>query len=1221
MIHRKHLLVSVALLLALLLIIPLTASASDSNGGDSVRSPRDFLNQFSPRQFPNERPPRDDQVAAEAAGVAIGDTDAIDAWYSDFYHKKEKGGPNPIAYAQRMAALQQAEAMGLSPKAAGLAEVGEAKMLMIPFEFNGTDEIPVCEDDLETPVLDDNGDPLVDTVTGPLHGTIPNPAGTDDNFSIWTDDFSVEWYQNLMFGDGVGVVRPDLNGGAGVDLTGVSATKWYEEQSEGQYTIDGDIYPAWVQLPHSVAYYGWDGDELNPEGTGYPCGGTQSGFGFEFTIAVVDGLNALDPNFDWAQYDTDGDQIVDHLMVIHAGVDNSAGGGDYGNYQLWAHSWDVYTVQYDDEGNIVDFEMGYQVDGMDTPEDTSDDIYISNYTHIPEDADIGVVVHEYGHDIGLPDYYDTSGATSNSTAHWINMASGSWSGDLGGSHPAPFNPWGRYFFGWEDPMRVPYDADPAEYMIGQSEPTPADTYDSVWIDLPDQGEEVPNLAGDGAGLHTILGNNVEHTVTAMFDLGSATAPVFTFDTSFIIEEVWDYTYLLGSSDGENWDVLLNEEGEYATTDPNGSLAWLGEGGLTGEYEGSLTYDLSAYAGGMAYVQFLYITDAAYQDPGMWIDNLSVDDGETNLYSNDLEDTSDLEIDGWQAVPYDEVSTHYYMLEWRNGTGSIASHGQTQLYYFVSANGVDKFSANVPGLLVWYRNNYYENNNAVAGGRFNDAPASGPKGELLLVDSHFEAPTWSGGLWDPNAANANDPGVGNFAPRFSNRRGAMDGAFGLNTTPAWMIHDYADVNNEVMDFGSRPAVPTFHDSLASVPGWVYPGGSFVYRIHQDISVVIPADGEYTTRIRGLDDSGTNLGDDVTGFWGFTVSGRELGSGNPGDSMTQYGVHVQVEEQAADGSYGKVKIWNAPYEVETSAVASAATAMVGETVEYHFNMRNVGSMADFVGFVSLPAGASYVDGSAHGGLIPVGDAEAALAAAASGQVGAMAATAAENVTGFLAIAADVPAGASGEMGFSAVLGAGAAGTSATSTATWYDIGYGGDFMSAWRSVSASVDVLGTATLPLMYDTWVNGGIGAENTNNNGYANITVRSTGLDNGLFTFDRSMLPAGASIVSAELKLNVTGQSGAFGKSLAALNTGAFDSMTVTYNNAPATFNPSAAVSVPDAGGEVTIDVTALLAAWDASANQLAVAAAGPPGRVVFDSLESFNGKPAVLTVVYGPAQ
>ncbi len=924
-----------------------------------------------PRVFPNERPPRDDFVAAQAAGVEVGDSAeeiaALSEWYSDFYTKKEKSGPNPLAYQRRMADLAKAESLGTSPRALNLGELGEAKMLMIPFEFNGEDTIDTC--DAEGMMVGTS------TIEGPLHGTIPNPEEHGDNNTIWTEDFSIEWYEDLMFGDGVGVVRKDLNDGAGVDLTGVSATKWYEEQSEGLYTIDGDIYPDWIQLDHSVAYYGWDGDELNPEGTGYPCDGTPSGFGFEFTIDVANKLNEVDPDFDWAQYDTDGDQIVDHLMVIHAGVDNSAGGGEYGNYQLWAHSWDVYC----DKGDGNGLTIGCQVEGEDTP-DESDDIYIANYTHIPEDADIGVVVHEFGHDIGLPDYYDQTGATSNSTAHWIVMSGGSWSGDLGGSHPAAFNPWARYFFGWADPMRIDYDAAMQEIMIGSADPTPQDTEDSVWIGLPDQQVAVENMAGEGKGLHSILGNEVIHSLTKEFDFTAAASPVLSFTTYIAIEEDWDYTYVRASTDGENWDILLNEEAFYATADPNGSFAWLGEGGLTGEYEGILTYDLSAYAGeSMVYISFDYVTDQAVQDPGMWLDNVTIMDGMTEVYYNDMEDTSDWMNSnghggpGWEEVPFNIVYPHYYMLEWRNDEGSIASHGLTEQYYSLAHDKsgwlVDKFSANVPGLLVWYRNNRYENNQAINGGREFAPPATGPKGELLLVDAHYEPISWSGGWWD---ADAGEP-----APEFSNRRSAMDGAFTLDDTPAWMIHDYADSAEEVMNFGSKEAVPDFHDSFRSVPGWVFPGDGFVYLADQDSSVVVPAKDNYTTRVRALADDGVNIGADVTGLWGLSVGGQFLGPGNPGDSLVQYGIHVELVDQAEDGSYGHVKFWNKMYEAAAddgsyNALYDSDGAFVylNQMSTANIDIHNHGGLfEDALVVVEKPKNLMYMPGSMSEGWVGV------------------------------------------------------------------------------------------------------------------------------------------------------------------------------------------------------------------------------------------------------------
>jgi len=177
--------------------------------------------------------------------------------------------------------------------------------------------------------------------------------------------------------------------------------------------------------------------------------------------------------------------------------------------------------------------------------------------------------------------------------------------------------------------------------------------------------------------------------------------------------------------------------------------------------------------------------------------------------------------------------------------------------------------------------------------------------------------------------------------------------------------------------------------------------------------------------------------------------------------------------------------------------------------------------------------------------------------------------------------------------------------------------------------------TVDLPLTADTWVNGGDVA--TNNDAFADLIARTTGLDNVLLTFDRSALPVGANVTSAELTANFTGQSGQFGKSLTVLNTEDFDSATVTFATAPNTYNPSEAVAVPETPGLVSFDVTNNVKAWDAVGAQrgrgspilqadamedmglLAISASGPAGRVIFDSLETWNATPVSLQVTYIP--
>ena len=38
--------------------------------------------------------------------------------------------------------------------------------------------------------------------------------------------------------------------------------------------------------------------------------------------------------------------LIDHLMVIHAGVGQEAGGGKLGDDAIWSHRWKTWTKPY-----------------------------------------------------------------------------------------------------------------------------------------------------------------------------------------------------------------------------------------------------------------------------------------------------------------------------------------------------------------------------------------------------------------------------------------------------------------------------------------------------------------------------------------------------------------------------------------------------------------------------------------------------------------------------------------------------------------------------------------------------------------------------------------------------------------------------------------------------------------------------------------------------------
>ena len=109
--------------------------------------------------------------------------------------------------------------------------------------------------------------------------------------------------------------------------------------------------------------------------------------------------------------------------------------------------------------------------------------WIGDYTVEPENGGVGVFAHEFGHDLGLPDLYDTCGNTGgaeNSTGFWTLYSSGSY-GSTGkpedgiGSKPIPMSAYEKIFLGWSNYQTVQLDQKasvklgPAEYNTKQAQ--------------------------------------------------------------------------------------------------------------------------------------------------------------------------------------------------------------------------------------------------------------------------------------------------------------------------------------------------------------------------------------------------------------------------------------------------------------------------------------------------------------------------------------------------------------------------------------------------------------------------------------------------------------------------------------------------------------------------------------------------------------------------------
>ncbi len=140
-------------------------------------------------------------------------------------------------------------------------------------------------------------------------------------------------------------------------------------------------------------------------------------------------VEKLTPSMDLSGFDgPDADRVIDHLFILHAGRGQEEAGAE--STAIWSHAWDI------------------------DPAVTSGAVTAVSYVMVPETGTMGVYAHEFGHDLGLPDLYDTNYGMDGSTAavgYWDLMGSGSWNtagGLPAGSVPANLSAWCRVDLGW-----------------------------------------------------------------------------------------------------------------------------------------------------------------------------------------------------------------------------------------------------------------------------------------------------------------------------------------------------------------------------------------------------------------------------------------------------------------------------------------------------------------------------------------------------------------------------------------------------------------------------------------------------------------------------------------------------------------------------------------------------------------------------------------------------
>lgn len=577
---------------------------------------------------------------------------------------------------------------------------------------------------------------------------------------MYADNFNKEHYEKLMFGD----EEFKLFNGEKVK----TFKQYYEEQSGGSYTVDGKVSD-WLTVPGTAKDYGADSpkggnDNLGPKGPRDLVKDT-------LNAAVKAGINLADyDTFD--QYDIDGDGnfnepdgLVDHLMIIHAGTGQEAGGGKLGDDAIWSHRWTLGNVYPVENTTSNSTNWGGKMAAYD-------------YTVQPEDGAVGVFAHEFGHDLGLPDEYDTQyTGQGEPVASWSIMSGGSWNGNVAGTEPTSFSPQNKEYFqtlmggNWANIQTVDFDslskAGTASYL--DQSVTKSKNPGIIKVNLPKKPVKGIAPAFGKKYYYSTKGNDLHTSMTSPeFDLTAATSAKFDYKAYFDVEFDYDFLKVTATADGVSKviDVIGDEDTDGDQRAESSKGAWVDK-----------SYDLSEFAGKKVTLTFDYTGDAGLALDGFALDNAKLTVDGKVVFEDDAEGTPKFKLDGFIASDGFSYADNAYYLEWRNYAGSDKA--------LEHARGV-KYNT---GLVVWYADSSFTDN---------WVGVHPGEGFLGVVDSHPEAivGTLKG---QPVVAG-------------STRYQIADAAFSYDKAPAWVIDS---PTRGLYDYKGLAGVTKFDDSKSYI----------------------------------------------------------------------------------------------------------------------------------------------------------------------------------------------------------------------------------------------------------------------------------------------------------------------------------------------------------------------------------------------------------------------
>lgn len=521
------------------------------------------------------------------------------------------------------------------------------------------------------------------------HNQIEQPE--NDEY-LWTKDFSPEHYDRLLFGNS------EYRTPEGKKM--ITLNSFFKQQSVGSWGVDGVVTP-WIEAKKDAAYYGAPKGGANDANPDELVEETLETIGEQIkgNEAKYDQRDPNDLDMDGNVMESDG--MLDNLFVAHAGVGEDSGGGPLGEDAIWAH-------------------RGTLKEPVDIP---GTDLQAYDYIIQGEEGAAGVFAHEYGHNLGLPDEYDTMYSGPGSPVEvWSIMASGSWAGVIPGTEPTGFSPWAKLFFretyggNWTVPQEIHIDdlKKGKEYEYTLKEAVANTSKNKLLkINLPEVYVDPPTQPLEDKSYFSTKGNSLDtKLISEEIDLSTASSASLSFESWREIETDYDYLYVNVYADGSEEPVKV----ETFTDTTEG--AW-----------DNSVIDLTPFAGKKVQIEFEYKTDVGLAMNGVYLDNIEVKaDGQVIFFDN-AEGEPKFELIGFELfdgskIPYPQ----YYLVEWRtqNGVDKALAHYRRN-------NSLLSYD---PGMLVWFYDGQY--------GEDNWTGLHPGYGFLGVVDAHQRGHYWDDG---------------------------------------------------------------------------------------------------------------------------------------------------------------------------------------------------------------------------------------------------------------------------------------------------------------------------------------------------------------------------------------------------------------------------------------------------------------------------------------------